>query len=119
MVSGRQTILVYIDLGHLYDADGISQDRLCLSVLVTCGINLQLRRFGPLGVIVLEKADKHFDGLFALKLDGCTDNACGVPIQHKGLKPGEFRSNGVDRRVWAVLEEDSAFFKRCEVSAEG
>ena len=104
-----------MNLGHLYDADGIGQDRLCLSVLVTRGINLQLRCFSPLGVIILEKADKYLDGLFALKLDGRTDNACRVTVQHKGLEPDEFWGDGVDRGVGAVLEEDGTFFKTLNV----
>ena len=98
-----------IYFGHLDDANGIGQDRFGLSVFVAGGINFELWWLGPFGIVILEEADKEFDGLFAFELDGRSYDAGGVAIEYEGLQVDQFRSQRVDRCVWAVLEEDGTF----------
>ena len=70
---------------HLYDADGIGEDRLCLSVFVASGINFEFGCFGKLIIIVLEKTHKEFDGFSTLIFDGSTNNAGGVAVEDERL----------------------------------
>ena len=64
-----QRILVDVDLRHLYDADGIGQNGLCLTVLVARSVDLQFGSLGKLAVVVLEETYEQLDGFVALIFD--------------------------------------------------
>ena len=53
-----QGILVNIDLWQLYDADGVGEDGLCLSVFIASSVNLQFGRLGEFAIIVFEEPNE-------------------------------------------------------------
>ena len=101
-----------VDFRHLDYADGIGEDRLCLSILIACGVNLEFGSLGPLGVVVLEEAHKQTNRLVTLIFNGGADNTCAVTVQYEGLQADEFRGQRVDRCVRTVLEKHCPLLQR-------
>ena len=101
---------------HLYDADGIGQDGLSLTVLVARSVDLQFGSFGKLAVVVLEETYEQLDGFVALIFDARSNNAGGITIQYKGLQTYKFWCKTIDGGIRAILKEDGTFLKtlNCE-----
>ena len=82
MSTSRKVVGMDIHFWHLYDADGISEDGLSLTIFITRGVNLQLRSLSPLGIVILEETNEHFDWFVAFKLDSGPHNTCAIAIQY-------------------------------------
>lgn len=54
MLAGSKLVLVDVHLWHAVDADGAGELWLCLTVIVGCGIGLQLRSLGIFHLVVTE-----------------------------------------------------------------
>ena len=86
MSTSWEIVSMDIHFWHLYDADGISEDGLSLTVLITGGVNFQFRSFCPFGIVILKETNEHFDWLVAFESNGSADYARRIAIQYQGLQ---------------------------------
>ena len=96
---------------HLEHTHGIREDRLCLTVFITSGIDFECRCFGPFGIIILKETNEKLHGVVTSELDRSANDAGGVAIQDQCLKTDELWSETIDTRILTTLKENGTLLE--------